>query len=218
MTGEQPGDINGVGIEQKHNKFRSFSDLIDSGGELYATDLTGALKHGELTQERFNELLSRLILNSQELASFRRLHGIDVTTGLFDRIHLIPKLEGLIKELSFDKEKRHNPLHYVMVIALDMNGLKFLNDRYNHAIGDRALVALADRLRKVMNRKDILFRPAGGDEFTILMPIDTDNADLANRFAEIKSQVNDSLFIEIVSLNSWCCLRIFSIALYLLLK
>lgn len=187
--------------EQIHNKFRSFSELIDSGGELYATDLTGALRHGELTEDQFRELVDKLILRSQESAKFQNQHGIDVTTGLLDRVHLKPKLEGLIREMSFSPEKRHAPLHFVMVVALDMDRLKFLNDHYSHAVGDRALKALADHLQKVTHRRDILFRPAGGDEFIVLLPIENDTADPEKLFERIKSEVNDDLFIDIEEKN-----------------
>ena len=78
-----------------------------------------------------------------------------------------------------------------------MDGLKFLNNNYSHTIGDKALWALADRLRKITSRKDILFRPAGGDEFTILLSIENDTANPEEIFERIKRQVNEDLFIEI---------------------
>lgn len=53
------------------------------------------------------------------------------------------------------------------VISLDLNDLKVLNDRYGHIEGDKALVCVAEVVKKYMGAKAGLYR-TGGDEFMIL--------------------------------------------------
>jgi diguanylate cyclase (GGDEF)-like protein len=54
-----------------------------------------------------------------------------------------------------------------VVLYVDMNGFKELNDTYGHAVGDRALVAVARLLRQTVRDCDVVAR-LGGDEFTVL--------------------------------------------------
>jgi diguanylate cyclase (GGDEF)-like protein len=55
-----------------------------------------------------------------------------------------------------------------VVAVVDLDGLKVLNDRYGHAAGDAALLALAEALRACIGPDDLLFR-WGGDEFVLLL-------------------------------------------------
>lgn len=53
------------------------------------------------------------------------------------------------------------------IIAVDMNGLKGINDTFGHAAGDRALKQMGDVLKKTKIYGTMVYR-MGGDEFTIL--------------------------------------------------
>lgn len=55
-----------------------------------------------------------------------------------------------------------------MVLALDLDRFKDVNDRYGHGAGDKVLVELGILLRKLMRASDLLTR-LGGDEFAILL-------------------------------------------------
>ena len=55
------------------------------------------------------------------------------------------------------------------VVAIDLDGLKRINDSDGHLAGDRALVSLAASASTVLRRSDSIFR-TGGDEFALLLP------------------------------------------------
>jgi diguanylate cyclase (GGDEF)-like protein len=54
-----------------------------------------------------------------------------------------------------------------VVMYVDMDEFKQLNDRFGHAAGDRALMAVSRLLRRTVRDCDVVAR-MGGDEFTIL--------------------------------------------------
>lgn len=56
-----------------------------------------------------------------------------------------------------------------IVVMFDLDHLKKINDTYGHAAGDRAIRAVADRIRSVIRAQDLLFR-WGGDEFVAVLP------------------------------------------------
>ncbi|MCR9260817.1 MAG: GGDEF domain-containing protein [Pseudomonadaceae bacterium] len=68
------------------------------------------------------------------------------------------------------------------LMVIDADHFKELNDSYGHAVGDRALVAIADILRSSFRHNDLLCR-VGGEEFAVLVSgMDADQANiLANR-------------------------------------
>jgi diguanylate cyclase (GGDEF)-like protein/PAS domain S-box-containing protein len=53
------------------------------------------------------------------------------------------------------------------VIFLDLNGFKPVNDRYGHAVGDRLLADVANRLRLAIAGAGVVGR-LGGDEFVVI--------------------------------------------------
>ncbi len=55
-----------------------------------------------------------------------------------------------------------------LLIYLDLDDLKLMNDTYGHLEGNRALIVTADILRACFRQSDILAR-LGGDEFCVLM-------------------------------------------------
>ena len=56
----------------------------------------------------------------------------------------------------------------VSLMVIDADHFKELNDSYGHAVGDKALVAIADILRSSFRHNDLLCR-VGGEEFAVLI-------------------------------------------------
>jgi GGDEF domain-containing protein len=54
------------------------------------------------------------------------------------------------------------------LVILDVDGLKKLNDRFGHAIGDRLLCHLGDHLRGLAQRSGVRVFRSGGDEFAVI--------------------------------------------------
>jgi diguanylate cyclase (GGDEF)-like protein len=59
------------------------------------------------------------------------------------------------------------------IIIVDMNNLKFLNDKHGHYIGDEALKGLALELKNKAG-PDCVATRIGGDEFGVVLPVNFD--------------------------------------------
>ena len=55
------------------------------------------------------------------------------------------------------------------VVAIDVDGLKAVNDSEGHAAGDRVLLQLVETLRRALRSLDGVYR-LGGDEFAVVLP------------------------------------------------
>ena len=106
----------------------------------------------ERARREENTLLDRL--------ASQALH--DPLTGLANRTLLHDRLD---QALSLS-QRTGAP---VMVIAVDIDGFKPVNDSYGHAAGDSLLVELGHRLASCIRAGDTAARN-GGDEFTLLLP------------------------------------------------
>lgn len=94
-----------------------------------------------------------------EVLQWRADH--DVLTGLPNRSLLYDRF----KQSAATAHRNHSSL---AVCVLDLDGFKLINDRYGHAIGDRLLVEVSNRLKKIIRGEDTVAR-LGGDEFVILL-------------------------------------------------
>jgi diguanylate cyclase (GGDEF)-like protein len=92
----------------------------------------------------------------------------DELTGLYNRRRFFILTEQYLK-VAIRTKKR--PL----LLFVDMDDLKWINDHYGHNKGDQALIGLANILKKTFRESDIIAR-IGGDEFVVLLE-STDESD-----------------------------------------
>ena len=130
----------------------------------------------------------------------------DIFIGLFPQVTLIGGMiqmlvfyiQSIERQVSLDPltslNNRGQLMRYVsqrsnlfqegrltVVVMIDVNDFKGINDSFGHAEGDRALVIVADSLRKVVNRRGIpsFLGRYGGDEFILILhPTDREETGL----------------------------------------
>ncbi|HYG47858.1 MAG TPA: diguanylate cyclase [Allosphingosinicella sp.] len=95
-------------------------------------------------------------------AELRRIATTDALTGLWNRRHLLERMEAEIGR----SRRGGRPL---CVAILDVDHFKRVNDRHGHPAGDEVLRVLAALLRDAVRSSDVIGR-MGGEEFAILMP------------------------------------------------
>jgi diguanylate cyclase len=92
--------------------------------------------------------------------SLERMAYQDALTQLANRTATYRALAAAIERAA--------PLTATVVLFVDVDGFKQVNDEHGHEIGDRVLREIANRLRTAVRTNDVVGRH-GGDEFVILL-------------------------------------------------
>jgi len=97
-----------------------------------------------------------------KLKKYKKLSFYDELTELFNR----RKLERDLRRLCYDF-KRYR--HRFIMIMMDIDGFKKINDTKGHLAGDKVLKKMAKVIQNSIRITDRAYRPSG-DEFVILLP------------------------------------------------
>lgn len=116
--------------------------------------------------------------------------GHDVLTDLPNRLLLTERLDQIIST------RHKQPL---AIGVLDLDGFKEVNDSYGHAIGDRLLIEVAQRLTKAMRGYDIVAR-LGGDEFVLILNV-SNIEELKNAIHRVMGEISSIYFIDGFGIN-----------------
>jgi diguanylate cyclase (GGDEF)-like protein len=108
-----------------------------------------------------SQRVRRIIEANQAEKRIRHLAYNDALTGLPNRALFMDQLGKRIEQARVAGES-------VAVLFLDLDRFKNVNDTLGHDIGDRLLIAVAQRLRRSVRNADCVAR-LGGDEFTVVL-------------------------------------------------
>ena len=119
---------------------------------------------------RLLQRLRRGLIEQTDAATRYRVRGEqfyglsirDPLTGLFNRRFG----ETRLKEEITRTQKSDDPL---LLLALDFDRFKEINDNYGHTAGDLALKEFSRRLQRAIRACDVPIR-TGGDEFLVILP------------------------------------------------
>lgn len=131
-------------------------DAIIMGTNLLAEDLQIIYEELEQRVEVRTQLLHEAHQEMQMMAMQ------DPLTGLANRSALLSALKSTQDN---DGEVPSQPV----ILLLDLDAFKSINDTLGHTAGDQVLITVAERIRGAVRTTDIVAR-LGGDEFAIVMP------------------------------------------------
>ncbi|MCL2076247.1 MAG: diguanylate cyclase [Betaproteobacteria bacterium] len=134
-------------------------------GEYLWLRLRGMPVHAGSTR-RVIAIASDITAQKEAEQSLTRQAMYDNLTGLPNRYLLNDRLEQAVA----NTERYGKPF---VLVTLDLDFFKGVNDTYGHAAGDQILVELAKRLSMGMRATDTAAR-LGGDEFIALYPCEAD--------------------------------------------
>ena len=101
------------------------------------------------------QLHTRISQEEKRVDALQALSETDRMTGLFDHVAGKSKVEEIL----------HAGLGG-MLLELDIDHFKAINDTYGHQTGDLVILAVVDAMRKTFRANDVLMR-LGGDEFGV---------------------------------------------------
>jgi diguanylate cyclase (GGDEF)-like protein/PAS domain S-box-containing protein len=117
---------------------------------------------------------------AEQALTFQSLH--DPVTGLANRVALMDRLSQALASLERQPGR-------VVLLFIDLDNFKAINDSYGHETGDKVLVEVARRLSGTLRRADTVAR-LGGDEFVMLCTTmrDDDPRSLGDRIVRVVRQ------------------------------
>lgn len=115
-----------------------------------------------LDQKALDSLSSQVDILKKELDRARHSANTDGLTGVNNRKALDSHLQGLVDRNTVTRA----PFSLMM---MDIDDFKILNDTYGHTVGDRMLLAFAEKCRGSVRSDDFLAR-YGGEEFVLILP------------------------------------------------
>jgi diguanylate cyclase (GGDEF)-like protein/PAS domain S-box-containing protein len=132
---------------------------------------------------------TRIAGSMTDITERKRAETRLVYDALHDALTSLPNRALFLDRLTLSLTRvERDPGYRCAVLFLDLDRFKRVNDGFNHAMGDRLLVALARRLTRNLRPGDTVAR-LGGDEFTILL----DGVRSADEGTEVAERIQATL-------------------------
>lgn len=112
-----------------------------------------------MTTLSFVAMLKDFIYEKKGLEILKAQVELDPMTGTMSKNSGLKYMKALMKKAASEN-------NYITFGFIDMNNLKFINDRYGHLEGDRSIIETASIIKSNLRSSDIICR-VGGDEFVI---------------------------------------------------
>jgi diguanylate cyclase (GGDEF)-like protein len=130
--------------------YRSYGTLFAMALGLLALVLASSFQAHRSMQER-----------ARAEAQLRQLSFTDDLTGLYNR-------RGFLALAEQQRRAANRDTKPMMLVSVDLDGLKRINDSFGHKEGDAAIAETAQILRESFRDADLVAR-MGGDEFAVLL-------------------------------------------------
>lgn len=165
-------------------RFNGALDPANDAEELSPTEASAALR---LALVAMTEAQKRIERQQARIAELENLSVTDELTGAMNRRGFDMQLR---KAMAQSKRQRQDgdEERGGVVLMIDLDRFKAVNDTYGHAAGDELLRMVAGVLTRDVRESDTVAR-LGGDEFAVLMP-DLDAADGLARAKRLEKRLN----------------------------
>ncbi len=116
----------------------------------------------------------------RELDSLEYKATRDPLTGVYNREVTIKKIE---KYINGNKNGKH------ILMIIDFDDFKQVNDNYGHLVGDKVLIYVIGRIKQLFTEGEIIGR-IGGDEFVVFIGYVDNDEDIMNKANLLISALN----------------------------
>ncbi len=131
-------------------------------GSVYPEQLSiSAIRDAENNVQYYVAVFTNIFSSKANQRRLEHLARHDSLTGMVNRSEFERHCSDAITVAARERMA-------VAVLFIDLDAFKIVNDSYSHAIGDRLLVKVAERICQQLAEGDLAGR-IGGDEFTVLL-------------------------------------------------
>ncbi len=166
-------------VSQSKFSLALFLGFVLGAGTMIITTVAYALGLGSLYRSVGLTVVSCLFIYIAVMAVFSNATAEVNMQRDLDRMEFLENeamtdsLTGLRNRASFDQflgEIAKSPENYAstVLVMLDLNGLKSVNDTHGHAAGDELIISAARCISETIGKDAYCFR-IGGDEFTVIL-------------------------------------------------
>uniref|UniRef100_UPI003569AD33 GGDEF domain-containing protein n=1 Tax=Halopseudomonas sp. TaxID=2901191 RepID=UPI003569AD33 len=141
---------------------------------------------------RLKTMVDRVQAMEVEATSFRNHLEEQRQNAMIDALTGLPNRAGLQKRMDEEYERWQRYGGQLLLVVLDVDHFKRVNDKFGHLAGDKVLRLIAQQLSRRLRKSDFIGR-FGGEEFVILMP-GTSVAKAAMVLEELRSGIEQSPF------------------------
>lgn len=182
--------MDGAQAEQLFSDFRRFEEWI-AELKTHPAEYFDKVYILSGTNERYIQISSfeegsdrygMIIDKTEEVRKYRKLEfklDRDELTGLYSRYFFYRQMDDLFSE----PEK----LEHALMLMIDSDDLKMVNDTYGHETGDRYLCSIANILQETGTADKIIAR-LGGDEFAMFIYGAKDESVLQEAIGQLKAK------------------------------
>lgn len=119
-----------------------------------------------------------------------RLYVVAMNRCFEDELTKLPNRRYFMYTLNVNFSKGKKDGKKFVLLNLDLDKFKDINDTYGHIAGDVVLKEVANRVSKVLRSNDVVAR-IGGDEYVILLPRIHEIKDIHKVIDKIRSSIGD---------------------------
>ena len=154
LSGETESFSKEVRFVDQRNRTRAIDLLV--------TDLRGEAAVNGLVVNARDVTVNRVL---EDDLAYQSRH--DILTGLGNRTMFVEQLSEALAGTDDDQHDQHD-LGALVVLVMDLDDFKAINEQLGHSVGDQLLRITADRLRSCLRTHDVAVR-LGSDEFAVLL-------------------------------------------------
>ena len=192
-----------------HDEERALEALQSrlAGTRAFRDQVVPVMAGGEL---RWWALTAKPLLDSQGRASGWRGVGSDITEIQLREIEMVrlanfDSLTGLANRRQFQACLNsalplNAPHHPLLLLVLDLDNFKAVNDSLGHLVGDEMLCEVARRLNQLVREGEVLAR-LGGDEYALIVPGELSDAQCVSRAQSLLDAMREPCYIKEVRIE-----------------
>jgi diguanylate cyclase (GGDEF)-like protein len=179
VHGQDTGDVvyllslTAFALSALHPSMRALTDPTEDSAKVDSRKRLALL---DITREREAQI------------QLRQLALYDPLTGLANRAFFREQLQQAAAQ-------RHDPPRTTVLLFVDLNDFKSVNDRYGHDAGDSVLKALGTRIQRSIRAGDGAAR-LGGDEFAVLLTSGVEPEEAVNAAERLLQSISEPIELE----------------------